>query len=98
MATPARNYHREFERAQYNAGITPMRPSEPRQHFLRLRIFWEERVAFLLVLSAIVWTVQILTAGPNHSALLRTPGPAELFVLGLGAWCHAKWRRLIKAE
>ncbi len=97
MATPARNYHREFERAQYYAGITPMRPSESGRRF-RLRIFWEERVAFLLMLSAIVWTVQILTAGPDHSALLRTPGPAELFVLGLGAWCHAKWRRLLKAE
>lgn len=98
MASPARNYHREFERAQYYAGISPMPPVEGRRRSLRLRIFWEERLAFLLAIVSIAWTVKILATTRDHSALWLTPGPAELFAVGALAWIHAKWRRLIRAD
>jgi hypothetical protein len=95
IASPRHDY--ESRRAEYYTGIAVVRPCEPKKR-LRFRIYWEERIAFVLLLVAILWTVQIITGNLNRSALWQTPGPAEIAAAGFVLWMHAKWRRLLKAD
>ena len=94
-ASPRHDY--ESRRAEYYSGIAVVRPCAPKKR-LRLRIYWEERIAFLLLISAIFWAAQIVSGNLNRSALWQTPGPAEIAVAGIALWIHAKWRRLLKAD
>ena len=98
MPSPSPTYDYESRRAEYYTGISVVRPCAPRKRSFRLRIFWEERMATLLLVAAIFWTLQIITGNLNRNALWQTPGPAEVGVAGIVLWFHAKWRRLLKAE
>lgn len=100
MATlPKANYHREFERAQYYTGIRVMPPCEDRSRRLRVRIFWEERIATALFSVGLIWAVQMLTSrGHDLQPLWQAPGPVHLCLLALVIWAHSKWRRSVKID
>lgn len=97
MPSPSPTYDYESRRAEYYTGISVVRPCEPKKR-LRFRIYWEERIAFVLLVGAIFWAVQIITGNLNRSALWQTPGPIEIAAAGFVFWMHAKWRRLLKAD
>ena len=67
------------------------------RHLLSIR--GEELFGSLVAAAGTVWAVYVATV--DYACLWRLqimpPGPAEVCVLGVLAWLHAKWRRSVSA-
>lgn len=90
----------EDRRAKYVAPLTVHKPAQSARLAQDLQsIRREERFGSLIAAAGTMWAVYVATQ--DYASLLRMqimpPGPAEVCLLGILAWLHAKWRRSTRA-